>query len=49
MPVHMLSLEEDTAEALLDALALVLGVRVEFGWAEQEPDAEIGSIYVERK
>ena len=49
MPEKTLSLEEDTAEALLESLAEVLGARIDFDWAEKELDAECGSVYVERK
>lgn len=49
MPNHTLTVAEDTAECILEALAEVLGAKVEFGWAEKEPDAEAGSIYVERR
>jgi hypothetical protein len=40
--------QEDTAEVLLEALAEVLGAKVDFDWAEKEPDSQIGTIYVER-
>ena len=43
-----ITVEEDTAEVMLEALAEVLGAKVDFGWAEKEPDAEAGSVYVKR-
>jgi hypothetical protein len=41
-------LEEDSAECLLEALAEVLGAKVDFDWAEKEVDADHGSIHVGR-
>jgi hypothetical protein len=48
MPTRELCVEEDTAEVLFEALAEVLGVKVDFDWVEKEPDAEVGTVYVER-
>ena len=49
MPNRELTLEIDTAEVLLDALAQVLGARVEYGWTEPELDAEVGTIAITSK
>ena len=49
MPNRELTIEQDTAEVLLEALAEVLGARVEFDWATPEPDAEAGSIAITTK
>jgi hypothetical protein len=48
MPNRELSVEEDTAECILDSLAEVLGAKVTFDWAEKESDSDSGSVYVER-
>jgi hypothetical protein len=48
MPNRELSVEEDTAECILDSLAEVLGAKVTFGWTEKESDSDSGSVYVER-
>ena len=48
MPTRELSVEEDTAECILEGLAEVLGAKVDFGWTEKEPDSQNGSVYVER-
>jgi len=48
MPNRELSVEEDTAECIFEALAEVLGADTQYGWTEKEDEAEQGSVTVTR-
>lgn len=50
MPNRTLEVQEDTAECILEALAEVLGAKVDYGWTEKEVDQEAchGSVTVTR-
>ena len=46
MPNRSMTLERDSAKALFEALAVVLGAYIELDMIEPQLDAEVGSIAV---